>query len=456
MSTAKTSYARIFKIALPILASNAMLPLIGLVDAGVIGRMGEVAPLAAVGLGAAILASVFWLFNFLQLTTTASVGRAIGEDRKDSIQHFFTRALALATILMPLAVVLYFLLTWGVPVLFNTSTEVSVHLETYLSIRLLAFPTVLLFHVFTGYLLAFERTKTILIIELVMQIINVTLDLIFVLGLNWGVAGVAWASVIAEVSGAILVIWVLRTQVLSAVMVLRQNMLQMLVNGVSPSGETRAYGLNSGAFFVRALCLNATIHIFNYHSTSLGDEILAINAVLMVFLNFVAQTTDGFAVSVEILTARAIGQKNLGALRQNFRRASFVSIAITAVLMIVFFVFSDHLFAMISTNEDLRVLSQPYWNWVLLAIAIGILAWCVDGLFFGASLGFEMMVAGIFSLLLFVVAAEFLSRIHDNHGLWIAFAFSYAFRLLALIYYYPRVERLISSDLISANKPKPW
>ena len=71
------SHRRVLAIALPIVLSNATIPLLGAVDTAVVGQLGLAAPIGAVGLGAVILASIYWVFGFLRNGCSASSGIAV-------------------------------------------------------------------------------------------------------------------------------------------------------------------------------------------------------------------------------------------------------------------------------------------------------------------------------------------------------------------------------------------
>ena len=432
MSNSAT-FARIMKIALPIAAANAMVPLVGLVDTAVIGRLGEVAPLAAVGIGAALLSSLFWLFNFLDITTTAHVGRARGAGDPAAVAQHLVKALTLTIWLLPLASLLGLIVYFAFAKIYGISDQTSPYLQTYLGIRLWSLPLVLLGHVFAGYLLAHERTRAIFAIETLRQGTNLLLDIVCVAGLSLGVAGVALASVIADVSGFILAVYILREPLRDAVRTIMSQRLEWL---------ERSYIQNSGYVFLRAVCLNLTILTFHYFSNGLGDNSVAINAVLMIFITFAAQATDGFAVAIEVLTAQAIGQNNLSSLRNNIVKGSLLSLLAAILIAALIFMFGDEIFAMISTHEELQNEARHYFLWIILAIMLGIVTWSLDGVYFGANLGFEMFISGALALILFVLAAFILSDAYANTGLWIAMASSYLFRTLGLAMFYPRVEAL--------------
>lgn len=427
--------------------SNAMVSLIGLVDAGVIGRLGEVAPLAAVGLGGAVIGSFFWMFMFLSVTTTSDIGRAVARGEDQMVTQSLARAIWLSGTISIGLIFLIPILVWLLPSILNTSAEVTPLFRQYFMIRICAAPIAMLTHVATGYFIAYEQTKTVLIYKSVSQYINLVLNILFVMGFGWGVAGVAIASLIAEIVALICIAYFMREELLKLGVYLKNKARIKL--------PLAAYLQNSGYVFVRALCLQLTFLIFAFLGNQLGDEALAINSVLLIFVFMVAQASDGFATATEVLATRSIGLGSISALRINSIKCTAVSLVIALTFSVVFIIFDSQVFGLVSTNESLREIAPVYMKWVALGAVIGVLPWSLDGIFFGSNLGREMAIAMLASFVFFLLAAWVLVPIFGNHGLWGALVLNFFIRGAGLAVYYPRVERLIKPDLISSTRPKP-
>ena len=429
------SYSRIFKIAVPIMLSNAMLSLIGLVDAGVIGRMGEVAPLAAVGLGGAFVGSFFWMFMFLAVTTTSDIGRAIAMGEEHKVTESLSRAVWLSGVISIGLIFVIPLLVWLLPHILGTSEDVTPLFRQYFMIRICAAPIAMLTHVATGYFIAREQTRIVLVYKSISQVINLSLDVFFVMALGWGVAGVAIATVIAEVVGLVLIAYFMRAELL--------KLLAYIKDKARIRVPITAYLKNSGYVFVRALCLQLTFLSFAYIGNGLGDEAVAINFVLLIFVFLVAQASDGFATATEVLTTRSIGHGSIFALRINALKCTAVSLVIASSFALIFVGFDQEVFGLVSTNKDLRMLAPNFMIWVALGAVIGVLPWSMDGVFFGSNLGREMAIAMLISFVSFIALVLILTPIFGNHGLWGALVINFLIRGLGLVVFYPRVERLI-------------
>src|SRR6056297_2851442 len=209
-SVGPLTHRRVLKIAVPIVLSNATVPILGAVDTGVVGQMGAAAPIGAVGIGATILTAIYWVFGFLRMGTTGFAAQALGRGDTAEGAAILTRGLAIA-MLGGLGVIA---LQWPIfslgLMLSPASAEVEGLARGYLAIRVWSAPALISTLVITGWLIAAERTRAVLVLQVVMNGLNIVLDLVFVLQLGWGVDGVAIATFIAEWSGLALGLWFCR------------------------------------------------------------------------------------------------------------------------------------------------------------------------------------------------------------------------------------------------------
>ncbi|MEL6420375.1 MAG: MATE family efflux transporter, partial [Pseudomonadota bacterium] len=205
------THRRVLKIALPIVLSNATVPILGAVDVGVVGQMGEAAPIGAVAMGAIILSTAYWIFGFLRMGTVGLVGQAAGAGDEAEVSAILTRALLIAGAGGLLLIACYPLITWAAFSWDPTTEEVEGLARDYLFIRIWTAPFAIAVYALTGWLVAMERTMGVFWVQFVMNGVNILLDLWFVLGLGWGVEGVAIATAIAEITGAGLGLYLCRS-----------------------------------------------------------------------------------------------------------------------------------------------------------------------------------------------------------------------------------------------------
>lgn len=424
------THRRVLSIALPIVLSNATVPLLGMVDTGVVGQMGLAAPIGAVGIGAVILTSVYWIFGFLRMGTSGLVAQSHGAGDVAETGAHLVRALAIA-----LAAGLGFILL-QLPLfalafrLAPASAEVEALARDYLALRIWGAPATIGLYAITGWLIALERTRRVLVLQLLMNGLNVGLDLWFVLGLGWGVQGVALATLISEWSGLVLGLWFARAAVRAG---LRSG-------AVFAADRLRRLAQVNGDIMVRSVLLQASFTTFMFMAAGQGDVTLAANQVLLQFLSIVAYALDGFAFAAESLVGQAVGARRPARLRHAAWLTSQWGMAGAVALALGFALGGGAIIDLLTTSPGVRTEARVYLPWLVLAPLLGIAAWMLDGIFIGATRTREMRNAMLVSVGLYVPLLIVLPQIMGNHGLWAALMILSLLRGLTLWRLYPRVE----------------
>jgi putative MATE family efflux protein len=202
------------------------------------------------------------------------------------------RVLFLAVVLGLVTIVIGWPLIDFVLYLIDSSAEVEGLAADYANIRIWSAPAVLCVYAFTGIFIGMHNTRAAFVLQLVLNIINVLLDLLFVLGFDWGVEGVALASVIAEYLAMFCGFYLLRVQIGKAIEGYdRARLLERVA-------LMKLFTANSN-IFVRTLCLLFAFSYFTAKSASQGEVILAANAILLHLQSIMAYGLDGFAHAVE-------------------------------------------------------------------------------------------------------------------------------------------------------------
>ena len=201
------THRRILTIAVPIMLANATVPLLGAVDTFVVGQIASPIPIGAVAIGSLIISVFYWFFGFLRMGTTGLTAQAIGAQDKDEVTAILSRVILLGVMAGCLIIVFQWSLFYGAFYLSPASAQVEEMAQNYLSIRVLTAPAAITLFGLNGWLIAQERTREVLILQISINGVNILLDLIFVLSLGWGVNGVALATAIAEVTGLSIGVW---------------------------------------------------------------------------------------------------------------------------------------------------------------------------------------------------------------------------------------------------------
>ncbi|GAA6181042.1 MATE family efflux transporter [Shimia sp. NS0008-38b] len=426
------THRRILHTALPIVLSNATVPILGAVDTGVVGQMGEAAPIGAVGIGAIVLAGLYWIFGFLRMGTTGLTARARGAGKDGEVTALLTRAVMIGLVggLLVIAsqVWLFKAALWMSP----ASAEVEGLAQQYLRIRVWSAPAAIAIFGLTGWLIAHERTRAVLVIQIWMNGINIVLDLWFVLGMDWGVAGVASATVIAEVSGCLLAIWLCRD--------VFDNPAWKDSARIFDPVALREMAMVNRDILLRSLLLQAIFMSFLFLGADFGDVTLAANQVLLQFLEITAYALDGFAFSVEALVGQAFGARDRASLRKSSIMSSLWGIVCVVCLSLAFALFGGTIIDIMTTSEEVRAEARVYLPWMIAAPTIGVAAWMFDGIFIGATQSREMRNMMFLSALVYLFALLFLLPVYANHGLWIALLISFVARGVTLAFRYPSLE----------------
>ena len=197
----------VLRIAAPIILANLSVPLLGFVDTAIVGHLPKAYFLGAVAIGATIIQFVYWGFGFLRMGTTGLTAQAYGANHTTDIRQNFQRAALLALLIGLLIWMLKSQIIDLSLYLFEASEEVEDLARIYFNIRVWSAPAALINYCLIGWFIGIQQTRIILILQIFMNLINIILDIFFVIGFNWGVEGVASATVIAEVSAAALGIY---------------------------------------------------------------------------------------------------------------------------------------------------------------------------------------------------------------------------------------------------------
>ncbi|OBY28182.1 MATE family efflux transporter [Leisingera sp. JC1] len=434
MTSANTeiTHKRVLSIALPIVLSNATVPILGAVDTGVVGQMGEAAPIGAVGIGAVILATIYWIFGFLRMGTTGLAAQARGAGDWGETGALLMRGLLLAFAAGAVFIIAQGAVFWGAFALAPASAEVESLARDYLQIRIWGAPATIALYAVTGWLIAVERTRGVFLLQVWMNGLNIVLDLWFVLGLGWGVEGVAIATLIAEWSGLGLGLFLCRDAFAG-------DQWRDWGRVFDPARLKRMMQVN-GDIMVRSVLLTGSFTTFLFIGSGIGDVNLAANQILLQFVEITAFALDGFAFSAEALVGGAVGAKA----RDRVRRASVITsqwgLGGAVLLGIAFAVGGPWLIDLMSTSPEVREAGRVFLVWAAVLPVLSVASYMFDGIYIGATWTRDMRWAMLQSVAIYVAALLVLVPAFGNHGLWAALIVLNIARGVTLGLRYPRLE----------------
>ncbi|WP_299851732.1 MATE family efflux transporter [uncultured Roseovarius sp.] len=430
------THRRVLNIAGPIVLANATVPILGLVDTGVVGQMGQAVPIGAVGIGAIIVTAIYWMFGFLRMGTTGLTSQAQGAGKSSEVAAMLTRALMIGLAAGVAIICLQVPVFWAAFQVSPASPEVEALARDYMQIRVFSAPAIIAMFGVTGWLIALERTRAVLAMQLVMNGLNIGLDLWFVLGLDWGVAGVAWATFFAEWSGLMLGLWLCRD-------VFRVPAWRDWARVFDRERLRLIFSVNSD-IFLRTLMLECIFVSFLFLGADFGDVTLAANQVLLQFLHLTAYALDGFAFAAEAMVGQALGARDRSRLRRSAIVTSQWGLLTILLLSIAFALFGGAIVDLMAKAVEVQAEARIYLIYMVLTPLTGLAAWMLDGIFIGATRTRDMRNMMAISLAVYIAAVTVLVPLMGNHGLWLALLISFIARGVTLGLRYPALEAAVA------------
>lgn len=432
MTQVDVTHRRVLKIALPIVLSNATVPILGAVDTGVVGQLGLAAPIGAVGIGAVILSAFYWLFGFLRMGTSGLVAQARGGKNDSEVSALLVRGVMIGVVAGLLVMALQIPLFWAGFWLSPASAEVEGLARTYMSLRIWGAPAAISIFALSGWLIGMERTRDVFILQIWINGLNIGLDIWFVLGLGWGIEGVAIATLIAEWSGALLALFLCRSA-------FEGDKWRQWARIFDPA-KLRNMAVVNSDIMIRSILLMGSFMTFLFLGAGLGDITLAANQIMLQFVEITAYALDGFAIAAETLVGGALGARNRYALRRAALLTTYWALAAAVLITLFFALAGPWLVAVMTTSEPVRAESLRYLWWMVAFPLIGLPSWMFDGIFIGATRTKQMRLAMLQSTLIYAVFLAVLVPSMANHGLWLALMLFDIVRALTLWRYYPALE----------------
>ena len=303
MSPAATSAAtpppshrrEIVRLAVPAFLALIAEPLFLLADSAIIGHLGT-AELAGLGVASAALVTAAGIFVFLAYGTTSVVARHLGAGDEGAATSAGMDGLWLALGLGAVTAAVVAVAAGPISAAFGASPAVMEQATTYLRISAFGIPAMLAILAVTGVLRGLQDTTTPLVASVVGFGANIALNLFFVYGLHWGIAGSAWGTVIAQTGMGVALVTVLLAKARARRARLRPHPARVL-----------AAARTGIPLLVRTLALRATILVTTWVAASLGDVPLAAHQVAMTVWSFLAFALDALAIAAQAIVGRALG-----------------------------------------------------------------------------------------------------------------------------------------------------
>ena len=405
----------ILKLAIPNIISNITVPLLGFVDMMLMGHQDSIAYIGAIGLGGTIFSVMYSIFSFMRAGTTGFTAQAYGANDRAEMAYSLYRSLCIALIATVLVLSLQGPVEWLSMKLLHGSEEVLAYTATYFRVRIWAAPAVLCLYAFNGWYIGMQNTTIPMIIAILTNVVNIILSIIFVNAMGMGVTGVALGTVIAQYCGLLTAIIFLFTKFRHYLIPIRRVLL------LQADKLKRFFKVNAD-FMIRSILLVLSIAFFNNQSAKLGDDMLAVNMILMQFFYIFSYFTDGFAYAGEALVGRFAGAHDPKQLRQTVKLLFLWGFFIALPFMVLYALFPDWFIRLVSDQPSIIPMAQPYHIYLAAIPLITFAAFLWDGVYIGATAARAIRNTMLISAVgVFLPATLLLMPRFGNHGLWIAF-----------------------------------
>jgi len=402
-----------WRIAAPMILSNVSVPLLGMVDTGVMGHLDSPAYLGAVAIGGTIFTFLYLGMNFLRMGTTGIAAQNYGADDYDALRVSLGQALIVSFGIALLILLLQRPIGSIAVALLGGDDVTRAHAATYFSIRVWSAPGTLANYALIGWFLGVQNARVPLFVFLTINVTNILLDLLFVIGLGMNVDGVALASVIAEYTG-------LAVAVAFAVRELRRHPGHWLAARLTKlSAYAAFFGVNAN-LFVRTMALMFTFAFVTAQGARLGPAILAANAVLMNFQNLTSLGLDGIAHAAEAMVGREVGRRDSRALHETVALTLRWSLYFAVGFTLVYIVGGPLIVRMLTDLPDVRETAMTYLPWLIASPLISVWCFLYDGVYVGMTRAREMRNIMVVSAFAVFLPAWFVTQGFGNHGLWFA------------------------------------
>lgn len=405
----------ILKLAIPNIISNITIPLLGLVDMVLMGHLESASYIGAIALGGTIFSVLYSFFSFLRAGTTGFTAQALGSNDKTETIYSLYRAIFIGIPIIILILSLQTPIAKLSNILLDGSEEVKTLAMNYFYVRIWAAPPNILLYCLNGWFVGMQNTKIPMFIAILINVMNIIFSIIFVIVLNQNVTGVALGTVLAQYCGLLLAIILLIKNYRSYFVKINKDIL-FDINKIK-----RFFKINSD-LMIRSFLLIISIAFFTNQSAKLGDNILAVNMILLQSFYIFSYFTDGFAYAGEALVGKFIGSKEKDKLSKVIRLLLTWGFSISIPFTILYAIFPSTFVKIISDNPNILTEVEPYYIYMILIPIITFAAFIWDGIYIGATaskaIRNTMIIASVF---IFLPIWYILTPNLGNHGLWISF-----------------------------------
>ena len=409
-----THNREILQIALPSIVSNITVPLLGLIDAAIVGHLGAASYIGAIAVGGMLFNIIYWIFGFLRMGTSGMTSQAYGQKDEAETMRILARSMGVGMLIALALIILQYPIERIAFTLMKATPEVERLASLYFRICIWGAPAVLGLYSISGWCIGMQNSRFPMYVAITQNIVNILASLVLVYGFGMKIEGVAIGTLVAQYAGLLMAAWLWTSHFKR---LLPYIQLQTLL---AKGAIRRFFQVNRDIFF-RTLCLVAVTMYFTSAGAAQGEVILAVNTLLMHFFTFFSYIMDGFAYAGEALVGKHLGANDRPALRQMVHQLFVWGIVLSLVFTLVYGIGGKVFLGLITNEQSVITASSAYFYWVLAIPLAGFAAFLYDGIFIGATATRWMLYAMSIATIAFFLIYYGFRETMDNHALWLAF-----------------------------------
>lgn len=404
----------VLRIAVPSILATITVPLVGMVDLAIAGRLGDAAMIGGVAIATMLFDLLYWNMSFLRVGTSGMVAQAYGRRDFREAMRVFVQGIFTSTAIAFLIWILQMLYVNAAFALIECSPEVEQLARSYYYVRIWAAPATLGLYVFKGFFIGMQNAVSPMTVDLVVNGVNFVASVFFALYTDMGFTGIAMGTVVAQYTGLVLSI------ILMAVYYRKLFKYISLKSSIQMKSVKKFFSLNTD-LFVRSICFLCIYSGFTALSATFGDLMLAVCTIMMKLLLLYSYFIDGFAYAGEALVGRYTGANDGQSLRKAVKVIFIWCLSIAAVSTLAY-ALEGEMFVRILTN-DTQVIEAtgPFMPWLLIMPLMSCIAFTWDGIFIGATASKTIRNSMIYSVVGFFAAYFLLKNSIGVQALMVAF-----------------------------------
>ena len=405
---------QVLKLAIPSIFANITVPLVGMVDVAIAGRLGEAALIGGIAVATMLFDLLYWNMGFLRVGTSGMIAQAYGRNDFADAMRVFVQGLFTSTAIAMLIWAVQFIYVDLAFKFIECSPEVEKLAREYYFIRIWAAPATLSLYVFKGFFIGMQDTVSPMAVDVTVNVTNLAASFVFALSAGMGFSGIALGTVVAQYVGLALSI---------AFMLLKYgHMLKYinLRNSIDFGSIKKFFVLNSN-LFIRSVGLLFIYTGFTSLSAQYGDVLLAVCTIMMKLMMLFSYFVDGFAYAAEAVAGKYIGAGDRPMLVKAVKVIFLWSIGIGIVSTFVYLFGGEHMVRMMTDNAEVIESSRGFLFWLLVMPVVSCAAFTWDGVFIGATASRAIRNSMLYAVAAFYLCYFALNQYIGVQALWVGY-----------------------------------